>query len=123
MADLNKKERPEISIPNSADKHLPLELFQNEVLRPIIKLQHDILLASFHLCRERFCKDWELLTNAKKKAYISDLLQKNGPLKNTIIGIVIGQFDLDEMEAYSKDRKEYDRRISGMVIQRVKSTL
>lgn len=123
MASAEKKERPIVPISNDADLHKPVELFQNEVLRPILKLQHDILLAIFHSYRMKFTEDWEELKKNKKKKFISDLLMKNGPLKNTVVGIIVGQLELSEIDDYLKDRKEYDRRISRMVIQRIQSTI
>lgn len=122
MADSQKKARPVVPVSNEPDLHLPIELFQNEVLRPILKVQHDILLAAFHHVRKSFSDDWEELKKSKKTKMVQALMLKNGPLKNTIIGIVIGQLEMEEMDTYLKDKKEYDRRITGMSMQRIQST-
>ncbi|GAB5418870.1 MAG: hypothetical protein Crog4KO_01490 [Crocinitomicaceae bacterium] len=123
MANSEKKPRPIVPIPNSADVQKPIELFQSEVLRPILKVQHDILVATFHYTRRNFSDDWEELKKNKKSKLISDLILKNGPLKNTLIGIVVGQLEGDEIEEYLQDKKEYDRRITRMTIQRIQSTI
>ncbi len=123
MVSSDKKLRPTVPIPNSPDVQKPIELFQNEVLRPILKVQHEILVAIFHHTRRSFSDDWEELKKNKKSKLIADLILKNGPLKNALIGIVIGQLEGEEIEQYLQDKKEYDRRITRMIIQRIQSTV
>lgn len=118
-----KKVRPKVTVPNTAEQHLPVELFQNEVLRPILKLQHPILVAFFHQCRTKFTEDWEALKKNKKKAAIDNLMTKQAPLRHAIQGIIIGQMNEEEFSAYLLHQKEYDRRINRMTIQRIQSTL
>ena len=50
------KERPIVNIDNKTEIHLEKELFQNEVLRPILKMQHDITLNLFRNHIDNFSK-------------------------------------------------------------------
>jgi len=121
MAKSEKKIRPTVVIPNTPDKHLPIELFQNEVLRPILKLQHSVLFALFHHTERSFSNDWGNLKKELKLERIETLIMKNGPLRNVLVGVVVGQLEEAEMKVYLKDKREYDRRIVRMVVQRIQS--
>ncbi len=43
------KKRPTVNIDNNPEIHLENELFQNEVLRPVLKMQHEITLKLFNV--------------------------------------------------------------------------
>ena len=81
----------------------PQEIFQNQTLRPILKLQNDLYLSSFanYLVRQKI--DFSSLSTFKKAAFITQSLQKDLVLKNTSIGITIGMFTLEELESYHLD--------------------
>ncbi len=119
----NTKERPIVPIEMRPEAHLSEELFQNEVLRPIVKMQHDLMLAVFQLHISRFEKDWEAVSIQKKKAVVRNQLLKNAILKNIVVGMTIGQFTPEEMTRYSENPKNYDKRIVQMVTERLLSTL
>jgi len=89
--------RPELALSSS----IPDEDFQNKTLRPILKLQHDIIVLLF----TSFCK--------KQK------IKKNAVLRNQCIGLVIGQFTTDEFTIYIKNESEFNKRILNMTAQRI----
>jgi len=98
-----------------------VETFQNQTLRPILKLQNDIYLSLLHAYSVRQKTDLTALSKDKKRIFIEQSLQKDLVLKNTFIGITIGMFTSEELENYSLDNKEYNRRIITMLIERIKS--
>jgi|TARA_R110000737_G_scaffold17480_2_gene35192 hypothetical protein len=94
-----------------------LELFQNETLRPILKLQHNILI-DFLLSQpkiESVLKQKEIrrIFESKLKDYM------NQPhLKGQLIGMVTGHFTNAEMKFYIKQSKDINKRIVQMLLQR-----
>lgn len=112
--------RPTLELPN-LESTTEIELFQNQTLRPILKLQHEIYSSLFATYASRQKSDYNLLTAAKKRTFIELSLQKDMVLKNTFIGITIGMFTLAEVETYRLESKEYNRRIITMLIERLKS--
>ena len=112
--------RPTLDIPIS-EQSTEVENFQNQTLRPILKLQNDLYVALFESYAMRQKSDYETLSGAKKRTFIEQSLQKDMVLKNTFIGITIGLFTIDEIAVYATQSKDYNRRIITMLIERLKS--
>jgi hypothetical protein len=115
--DKLKSLRP--SIPASGQKLFSsAEEFQNDVLRPILKFQHDILIrllqnqAHFQTCLKRHQIKEEFQTEIK--VFINNQAQ----VKNQIIGFVLGLLTESELETYIENHQEYNKRIIQMAIQR-----
>ena len=100
-----------------------IENFQNQTLRPILKLQNDIYLALFQAYAVRQKTDLGELGKYKKRIFIEQSLQKDVALKNTFIGITIGMFTSEEFEIYLVESREFNRRIITMLMERIKSQL
>ena len=95
------------------------ELFQNMVLRPIIKMQHDILIlrvkSYFLLKRVVFnVMDQKKRTKAIEQAFLND-----HAFKKEIQGMIIGQLGQDEFQQYLKFEKSVNKRIFQMVKNRM----
>lgn len=112
--------RPTLDFPIS-EESTEVENFQNQTLRPILKLQNDLYLALFESYATRQKPDYETLSGAKKRTFIEQSLQKDMVLKNTFIGITIGLFTTEEIAVYVTQSKDYNRRIITMLIERLKS--
>lgn len=97
------------------------ELFQNEVLRPILKLQNDLFIASFinHLGKNRI--DFNSFSVEKKLATIENAIQKDIKFRNALKGMIIALFTIDEYELYIKNSSSLNKRMMGMLIERLKS--
>lgn len=97
------------------------ELFQNEVLRPILKLQNDLFVASFinHLTKNKI----EFTTHSieKKLTIIENAIQKDIKFRNALKGMIIGLFTTDEYFLYIKNSSNLNKRMMGMLIERLKS--
>ncbi|WP_226064710.1 glyoxalase [Kaistella polysaccharea] len=99
------------------------ENFQNETLRPILKLQNDFYQSVFLNYASRQKVDLETLSKQKKTLFIEASLQKDSVLKNTFIGMTIGMLTLEELETYFLDTKAYNKRIITMLIERIRSQI
>jgi hypothetical protein len=101
----------------------PAEIFQNETLRPVLKLQNDLYLSLFTNYALRQKADFNSLSPFKKQTFIEQSLQKDAVLKNTFIGMTIGMFTLEELVLYQSDSKVFNKRIITMLIERLKSQM
>ena len=115
---LDLRESLELSI---LEATTPMEEFQNQTLRPILKLQNEIYLKLFANYATRQNADYDSLSSSKKRTFIELSLQKDSVLKNTCIGITIGMFTTQELETYLMDSKSYNKRIITMLIERIKN--
>jgi len=97
------------------------ELFQNQVLRPILKLQNDLFIASFinHLGKNRI--DFNAFSVEKKLTTIENAIQKDIKFRNALKGMIIALFTIDEYALYIKNSSSLNKRMMGMLIERLKS--
>ncbi|MBA4319601.1 MAG: glyoxalase [Flavobacterium sp.] len=97
------------------------EVFQNEVLRPILKLQNDLFIASFvnHIAKNKI--DFSTFSIEKKLAMIENAIQKDIKYRNALKGMIIGLFTTDEYAQYIKNSSSLNKRMMGMLIERLKS--
>jgi hypothetical protein len=97
------------------------ELFQNEVLRPILKLQNDLFIASFQNYAAKYNRDFYSQTIEKKLATIENAIQKDSKYRNTLKGMVIGLFTMEDYLLYIKNSSNLNKRMMTMLIERLKS--
>lgn len=114
--------RESLNLPNS-ETTTETEIFQNQALRPILKLQNDLYLSLFTNYALRQKVDFTTLSAFKKQTFIEQSLQKDAVLKNTFIGMTIGMFTLEELEVYQSDSKAFNKRIITMLIERLKNQI
>jgi hypothetical protein len=116
------KERPELKgLVN--DQTTVIENFQNTVIRPIIKMQNDLLFA---LLYQNFIKRkvvFSLLSTEKKKEKIRSILEKDIQFKNQIIGVILGHFSMEEYNNYKTQPSEFNRRIKQIIIKRFQDSI
>lgn len=95
---------------------LPLEQFQNEVLRPILKFQNDVFVAYIRA----YVGDviWPTRTAALEE-FIKTRLQKDLALRNTCLGITVGLLTNEELSFYFQHKTELNKRIIQMLCQRL----
>ncbi|MFS4455480.1 glyoxalase [Maribacter sp. 2304DJ31-5] len=115
--------RPEIPsariVPNmSMEEH-----FQNKTLRPIIKLQNDLLLASFQNYIVKAKNAFYELTLEKRSEYITNAIQKDIKFRNALKGMIIGQFTVEEYERYIQNSSALNKRMMNLVIKRIQDQL
>ncbi len=121
MSDLKKQLRPEISSIVLTENFSLEEKFQNEVLRPIIKLQHDIILCCFEHYLQQNKGSIEALTPVQTEEYIANIFKTSARLKTELRGLIIGQFTLEEYKNYIGIPSQLNRRMNNMILQRIVS--
>ena len=100
-----------------------LERFQNEVLRPIIKMQNNLLVALFkNYIRNRKIQFNKLKAEVQENK-INSILTKDINFKNILLGSIIGHFNKNEIKIYLKSKSELNKRIIQMVKQRLQDNL
>ena len=97
------------------------ESFQNEVLRPILKLQNDLFIASFVNYIDENKVDFNSKTIEAKLAVIDNAIQKDIKFRNEMKGIIVGLFTIDEYNIYTKNASNINKRIKNMLLERLKS--
>ena len=99
------------------------EKFQNETIRPILKLQNDLFLAVFKNYIYKFKNDFYAYSIDKKLLFIENAIQKDIKFRNSLKGIVIGFFTIDEYAIYIENSSSLNKRMMNMLIERIKSQL
>ncbi|WP_268846677.1 glyoxalase [Flavobacterium aestivum] len=97
------------------------ELFQNEVLRPILKLQNDLFIASFLNYISKYKRDFYSKTVENKLAIIENAIQKDIKFRNALKGMIIGLFTTDEYALYIQNSSSLNKRMMNLLIERLKS--
>jgi hypothetical protein len=96
-----------------------IELFQNVVLRPILKFQNEVLIHIFSNNLKKRDIDFQGMNFKDRIGYVTQVVQKDLGLRNVLIGIVLGLLTADEVKQYYFYETEYRRRISKMIIDRI----
>ncbi len=115
--------RPEIlSARVSPDMSLE-EQFQNQTLRPVIKLQADLLLMVFRNYIEKHKNVFYDLSIEKRLDYVEHAIQKDIKFRNSLKGMIIGQFTLEEYGIYIQNSSALNKRMMGIVIERIRGNI
>lgn len=99
------------------------EIFQNQVLRPILKLQNDLFIDVFRNYISKYKNDFYAYSVEKKLAYIENSIQKDIKFRNSLKGIVIGLFTIAEYNEYIKNSSSLNKRMMNMLIERLKNQI
>ena len=97
------------------------EIFQNQVLRPILKLQNDLFIDVFKNYISKYKNDFYSYSVEKKLAYIENSIHKDIKFRNSLKGIVIGLFTISEYNTYIKNSSSLNKRMMNMLIERLKN--
>ena len=76
------------------------ERFQNLVLRPVIQLQHELLMVVFKNYISKHKNLFYDLTLEKRMAYIENAIHKDMKFRNSVKGMIIGMFTVEEYTVY-----------------------
>lgn len=115
--------RPKITGINTMLNMSIEEDFQNSTLRPIIKLQHELLLVYIKEYLISNKKRFKELSNLKKIEILTLIFKNDNSLKTELKGIIIGHFTTDEFFIYCTNKTEYNKRILAMIRQRITSVI
>jgi len=119
---MNKKERPIIK--DLVKKHTTeIESFQNTIVRPIIKMQHPLLVASFKNYLEKRKVDLQSCSDLEINNRIKSIYNKDISYRNISLGLIIGHFSTSEFSYYINYSSEINKRIIKIIHQRVHNSL
>ena len=114
---MNKKERPILEgLINRGTRDL--EYFQNTTVRPIIKMQHHLLILSLKNYFKKRKIIFNNLSEIKKLNKIISLMTKDIAFRNICLGFIIGHFSSKEYIYYINHSSEIHKRIIKIIYKR-----
>lgn len=121
MSNLKIQIRPVISGIKDEENTSTEEKFQNNVLRPIIKLQHELIISYF----ENYIKLKKIniknLDEIQKKEFFQKKIKNDTQFKTDLRSLIIGLFTLDEYNEYLISSSSINKRINSIIQQRLTS--
>jgi len=96
-----------------------LERFQNQVIRPIIKMQNNFLVMFFEDYLKNRKIEFYILKYEDQENKINTILTKDINFKNILLGSIVGHFDDNEIKVYLKSTSEFNKRVIQMIKQRL----
>ena len=117
------KIRPEISNAKVTLLMSEEECFQNKTIRPIAKLQNNLLVEVFKHYIKKHKNVFYSLSIEKRMHYIENAIQKNMKFRNSLKGIMIGQFTIEEYRKYINNSSAINKRMMGIVKERLKQNI
>ncbi len=117
------QQRPDIPTSKINDQMGSEEYFQNAVLRPILKLQNDLFISVFKNYIKKHKNVFYELSIEKKQRYIEHAIQKDIKFRNSLKGMIIGMFTVEEYETYTLNSCALNKRMMNLLIVRLKDQL
>ena len=115
--------RPEIPSAKVTSMMSDDEYFQNTTLRPVAKLQNDLLVEVFKNYVRKHKNVFYDLSIEKRLDYVENAIHKDMKFRNSLKGIIIGQFTIQEYEVYTKNSSALNKRMMNIVKDRIKSNI
>jgi len=113
-----KQFRPSIHVEKQESNEL--ELFQNQVLRPILKYQHDLLVIEIQtnpIVQKLLGKE---ISDERKRNQLKVFFSKS-EIKFQLLGQISGMLTNQEFQFYKSQKKDIDKRIFAMLLDRILS--
>jgi hypothetical protein len=117
------QQRPDIPTSKINDQMGSEEYFQNAVLRPILKLQNDLFMSVFKNYIKKHKNVFYELSIEKKQRYVEHAIQKDIKFRNSLKGMIIGMFTVEEYETYTMNSSALNKRMMNLLIVRLKDQL
>ena len=97
------------------------EVFQNKTIRPILKVQNDLLIKVFINYAVKQKRVFFSLAPEKKTSYIENVIQRDIKFRNSLKGMVIAFFTLDEYKEYIQNSSNLNKRMMNILIESLKN--
>jgi hypothetical protein len=97
------------------------ENFQNQTLRPILKFQNDLFVIAFKNYISKHKTDFYSFSPEKKIIFIENAIQKDIKFRNSLKGMIVGLFTINEYESYIQNSSNLNKRMMTMLIERLKN--
>lgn len=115
--------RPEIPSARISENMTSDERFQNKTLRPIAKFQDGLLLEAFRNYVQKHKNVFYELPIEKRFDYVENAIQKDMKFRNSLKGMIIGQFTLEEYSIYIQNSSALNKRMMGIVKERIQENM
>ena len=99
------------------------ERFQNTTLRPLLKLQNELLIEVFKNYMAKHKNVFYGLSLPKQLDYIENAVHKDMKFRNSVKGMIIGQFTVEEYAIYIENSSALNKRMMNLVIERILSQI
>ncbi|WP_276380021.1 glyoxalase [Flavobacterium sp. H4147] len=99
----------------------PDEIFQNQTIRPILKLQNDLFVAVFINYVNKNKADFYSYSVEKKLHTIENSIQKDIKFRNSLKGIIMALFTVEEYNTYIQNSSDLNKRMMNLLIERLKN--
>ena len=109
--------RPNIDTIDKSLKTKDVEAFQNNVLRPILKFQNDLLLQIFIDYANQYKGVFFKISDHEKLSYIQQALSTNQRLRSLILGTIVGLFTVEDFGYYKLNSSALNKRIITIIAQ------
>jgi hypothetical protein len=96
------------------------EIFQNKTIRPVLKLQNDLMVEAFINYANKQKGGFYGLSTEKKLQYIENAIHKDIKFRNALKGMIIGMFTVEEWREYTANSSNLNKRIMNLLIERLK---
>ena len=118
-----EKLRTKIPSIQNLGTNTPVEIFQNNTLRPILKFQNDALIHIFLMDLKSKKQDFKTFNIKQKQLLIDNHLRENSNLRQLLLGMVVALFSSSEMGFYNSAHNELNKRIFSMLKARLNDQL
>lgn len=112
-------QRPEISSAKIVEATSSFEAFQNQVIRPILKFQNELLIEVFLSRIKTKNQDLSALSFTEKQEIIKAQFKTNTTLKQMLLGCVVGLLTTEEFNYYNANTSNINKRIFSMLKERL----
>jgi hypothetical protein len=99
------------------------EQFQNASLRPILKMQHEVISSMVSEYLKMKKNTFYNLSKEQKPKYLKETLLADRNVLHELRGIIIGMFSSEEMTYYLDNKSAVNKRIQSLLLQRISSIL
>lgn len=99
------------------------EIFQNKTIRPILKMQNDLFIQVFINYAIKQKNVFFSLTPEKKMIYLENVIQRDIKFRNSLKGMIIALFTLEEYAEYIRISSSLNKRMMNMLVERLKSQI
>lgn len=96
------------------------EIFQNKTLRPILKLQNELLAEAFINYAVKQKGQFFTLNTEKKLLYIENAIHRDIKFRNALKGMIMGLFTVEEFKEYITNSSNLNKRMMNLLIERLK---
>ena len=119
--DRLRQVRPALDLDTS--ESTPVERFQNETLRPSLKLLNPTILRLVAARLARYGVDFANMDRVDQRDRLRNLLNEDARLKQTLLGMVVGHLTEDELTVYLDHEDEVRRRCVPMLLARAQDQI